>query len=85
MKLKFIVRLGDSGDYEAFDTMEELAEHLDACRIGRLARHCKYGVTSPGYEGHNYISLYVGDSITEPTRNLTDQELNLLNNRPVQE
>ena len=79
----FVVRLGDQADYAVFDTLEDLAEYVkeagDLNDFRPMTRHCLYGVKAPGFSGQNYISLYVGESVEQPVRNLTDRELSLLN------
>jgi hypothetical protein len=54
------MRLGDADDYHSFDSLDEVADELTRIGIENIDRHCLYGVTAPGFEGHNYISLYWG-------------------------
>jgi hypothetical protein len=54
------------------------ARNLPETRAVR-AQCPSYGVVAKGYEGWNYISLYYGEDIETPTRDLTQKELRALN------
>ncbi len=73
------MRLGDSDDYHAFDGLDDVADVLAEVGIGEVDRYCLYGVSAPGFQGHNYISLYCGpdpgDGTAEASRELTNDEL----------
>lgn len=73
------MRLGDADDYHAFDGLDDVANKLADCGVESVERHCRFGVSAPGFEGNNYISLYwgpdPGDGSAEATRELTDAEL----------
>lgn len=73
------MRLGDADDYHAHDDLDEVADVLAEVGVGEVDRHCLYGVSSSGFQGHNYISLYWGpdpsDGSAEASRELTDDEL----------
>lgn len=77
------LRLGDASDYEAFDDLDCVADLLAEFGIKAVSRYGLYGVSAPGFEGHNYISLYwgpnPGDGSAEASRELTDAELIELN------
>lgn len=77
------MRVGDEDGYHAFDTVEDAAQGLwDSDRVASVERFDS-GVTAPGFEGENYISLYWGtdpqDGSAEMTRLLTDDELEEFN------
>lgn len=73
------MRLGDGDDYHAFDDLGEVADLLAECGIEEVDRYGLYGVSAPGFCGHNYISLYWGpdpeDGSAEASRELTGNEL----------
>ena len=59
MKSVLWMRLGDGGNYESFDGMAEVANKLREQNIFEVSR-VRGGITTPGFEGNNYISLYWG-------------------------
>ena len=73
------MRLGDGDDYHALDDLDSIADVFAQFGIKEIEHYCLYGVTAPGFEGHNYISLYWGpdpdDGTAEASRELTDDEL----------
>lgn len=71
------MRIGDGGDYEAFDDLQDASECLaELMPEGKLSRCCQYGFTDGvEFTGQNYISLYWGDDDAEPVRDLTDKEI----------
>lgn len=75
----YIVRLGDGGDYLEYSDLEQVATLLRDNGGGPVERHCKYGVTTPHYQGHNYVSLFLGRSAEDAVRNVTDAELLAIN------
>ena len=56
--MRLIVRLGDASEYESFDSLQDVAEYLYEHKVDRPLRPCHGGFQAPGYNGHNYISLY---------------------------
>ena len=76
------IRLGDDDDYHAFDGLDEIADLLAEVGIHEVERYGLYGVSAPGFRGHNYISLYwgphPGDGSAEASRGLTEFELIVL-------
>lgn len=81
-----IVRCGDTDDYHAFDTIEEVAEYLHQCGAEKpYERRRTDGLFDRVYYvGQNYISLYRGNwPITaknpDPNTEITDQEFETLN------
>jgi hypothetical protein len=77
------MRVGDSDSYRSFDSIQEAAEDLGESRIGyveRIVMSSGYGVSAPGYEGWNFISLYWGtDKSADMERELTDEEIAEIN------
>jgi hypothetical protein len=74
------MRVGDEDSYHPFDTIEDAAQYLgDFYGVQEVNCKDQYGVTAPGFENHNYISLYWGtdprDGSAEMTRPLTDDEI----------
>jgi len=72
------MRVGDADDYHGFDHLDEVADELAVYSVLNIERYCRYGVSAPGFDGHNYISLYwgpdPGDGSAEASRELTDAE-----------
>ena len=74
------VRAGDGDNYNDFDGLQEVVDYLaEMGATGPLEWCNEYGVTSPEFRGHNYISLFWGDDDAQPTRSLTDAEHNEVN------
>jgi hypothetical protein len=74
------VRAGDGDNYNGFDGVQEVADYLaEMGATGPLDWCNKYGVTSPEYQGNNYISLFWGDVAAQPIRPLTVDEHNEVN------
>jgi hypothetical protein len=74
------VRAGDGDNYNGFDGVQEVADYLaEMGATGPLDWCNKYGVTSPEYQGNNYISLFWGDDAAQPLRPLTVGEHNEIN------
>lgn len=56
------VRVGDSGEYESFDDLQEVVDYLNELRVGRVDHWRSAGIETENYWGHDYISLFHGDS-----------------------
>jgi hypothetical protein len=66
------VRLGDQGEYEDFDTLEDAAEYLSIeFGIKEVDRWVEKGFEGGGYTGGNYVSIYWGDDDAQPTADLS--------------
>lgn len=63
------MRLGDGGEYESFDGMAEVADSLRESNVSGISK-VDGGISAPGYQGNNYISLYWG---TAESSDLTNQ------------
>ena len=72
------VRLGDTSEYEAYDDVEGAAEALKEAGVQEPLFRVQGGVSAAGYRGDNYISLYWGDSNGNRSRDLTDDELKVV-------
>jgi hypothetical protein len=81
--LRVVVRIGDQDDYHAFDTLDDAAKHLAACRvIGKLTDYGMGSVVSDDFcDPWNYISLFWGPEVGTWVRDLTKDELATLNDR----
>lgn len=73
-------RFGDGGNYQEVGGLTELVDELRNLGIKKIWPVNQYGVAADGYTAHNYISLYFGPDFETPTRGLTDEELNYVNN-----
>lgn len=81
MSEKLYVRIGDAGDYSrVFYGLSGLVDFLfKEGVIGPLWFYNNYGVSCEQYHGNNYISLYYGENVESPTRGLTMEELDTVN------
>ena len=73
------VRVGDGGEYEGFDDLNAVADHLAEFQaVAPIVRCNNYGITTPNHQGNNYISIFWGETAAEPSRKLTDKEIQRL-------
>lgn len=72
------IRKGDGGDYE--DTsIDEVKDFLKTVGLTKEnSRRSEYGISGPGFEYYNYISLFYGDEEVNAIRDLTESEYNNL-------
>ena len=58
--------MGDSGEYEALDSLEEAVEYLNEFGVGRVETWINggrgVGIETPKHHGFDFISLFHGDS-----------------------
>lgn len=78
--LRLIVRVGDAADYEDCDQdLNEVVRTLNYHGVRNPIERCKGGITAPGYERNNYITLGWGTHSKEYGYNfvkpLTNEEL----------
>ena len=70
------VRMGDASEYEHMSDLHEAGLLLMDYDIRpETIQAIKNGITAPGFEGRNYISLFWGDQKTNLIRGLTDEEI----------
>lgn len=68
------MRFGDVGDYEHYDGFDDAAEAAVEFGITEITGWTRGGFTAPGFEGHNYVSMYWGDADAEKDADLTGSE-----------
>jgi len=75
------LRLGDTAEYDSFDTIEEIAEEMVACGVStELTRVVPYGLTDMlNFKDWNYISLYYGDDDAQNPESIFKKDLDRLN------
>jgi hypothetical protein len=54
------IRVGDMGEYEEFDSLDDALEYLNGLRVGQVTGWVQGGFNTPNYHGHDYISCYWG-------------------------
>lgn len=73
------LRLGDSCDYEEYgQDLDAVAGMLVEARVPFPWHQRRGGITAPGYEAANYISLFWGDKDGNYIRNLSRAEVRQL-------
>jgi len=55
------LRVGDAGEYEKCDDLDNAIEYLNELRVGKIIGWVKGGFQTVNYHGQDYISLYYGD------------------------
>lgn len=73
------VRLGDGDNYNRFDDLAEAAEYMALFGVQHVCRCRRYGVEAKGLTGQNYISLFFGDAEAQPTADLTQRGITVIN------
>lgn len=76
------LRVGDTDDYHKFDSICEAAEHLEGFGIKKVWRSqfCpNFGLDAEGYTSYNYISAYWGKDDGDALLNLTNDDIQELN------
>lgn len=56
------VRVGDGGEYQQFDGLDDAVEYLNESNVGKVDFWISSGIATVNYRRHNYVSLYWGDS-----------------------
>ena len=70
------VRVGDQGDYEQFDSLDDVGDYLSQLGIAPpYEQSTSYGFETDSYYGDNYISLYKGNAEAQPTDTLKKSHL----------
>lgn len=79
--MKLWMRLGDQGEYESCDTLEEVVERLLAAGVRAVSwiTNIYGGCIAEGFEGRNYISLYWGDDDAQFAQALAQHERDEVN------
>ena len=70
-----------AGDYNQLDDLAEAAEYMALFGVRYVYRTQKYGVAAKWFTGNNYISMFFGDGESQPTRELSNNEIRFLNGR----
>jgi len=75
------MRLGDAGEYDNFGIdLAAVAETLQMAGVEKIERsRRKFGVSTPGFTGDNYISLYWGDEEANGIKELSTKEISKIN------
>jgi hypothetical protein len=73
------VRLGDADTYNRFDDLVDAAEYMAESRVNHVERCQRYGVAARGFTGNNYISLFVGDGKAQPTKDVSNKDIQAVN------
>jgi hypothetical protein len=68
------VRIGDAGDYEDFDCLEDAVCYLNELDVGQVTRWRNAGVDTDNFWGNDYVSLYRGDAEGNLLSNLLPDE-----------
>lgn len=68
------LRIGDTGEYEEFDSLDDALEYLNALGVGQVEGWQQYGFVTPNYHGQDYISIFWGEQDANPRRDLNDAE-----------
>lgn len=74
------VRVGDAGEYEKFDDLDDAPEYLNELRVGQVTSWVQGGFTTPNYRGQDYVSCYWGDADANHISDLDDPEQEYIEN-----
>jgi hypothetical protein len=77
-KLLVWVRVGDAGEYEAFDALDDALDYLNELKAGEVTGWVDggvgVGIETVNYHGHDFISLFWGDDDANLTAHLDADE-----------
>jgi len=77
-KLLIWVRVGDAGEYESFDSLDDALDYLNELKAGHVTGWIDSGVgvgiETVNYHGYDFISLFWGDEDAELTAHLDADE-----------
>jgi len=68
------VRVGDAGEYESFDSLDDAIDYLNDLRVGCVEGWLEDGFVTPNYHGRDYISMYWGGPDANHWADLDDDE-----------
>jgi hypothetical protein len=76
------IRVGDAGEYEAFDSLEEALACLNELRVGEVTGWtdgpCAVGFETPNFWGRDCVSCFWGDADANLIRPLDGTERTLM-------
>jgi hypothetical protein len=77
-KLLVWVRVGDAGEYESFDSLDDALDYLNELKAGEVtgwvAGGVGVGIETVNYHGYDFISLFWGDDDANLTAHLDANE-----------
>jgi hypothetical protein len=77
-KLLVWVRVGDAGDYQSFDGLDDALDYLNELRVGTVIGWIDagpgVGFSTPNYHGYDFISFFWGDEDANLTAHLGADE-----------
>jgi hypothetical protein len=60
------IRVGDGGDYQSFDGLDDALDYLNELSVGNVLDWVDHGqgvgFTTPNYHGSDFISCFWGDN-----------------------
>jgi len=68
------IRVGDCGEYEQFDSLDDAIDYLNELRVGNVTGWVEAGFETPNYHGQDYISIYWGGTDANHLADLDDDE-----------
>ncbi len=63
------VRVGDAGEYERCDDLDDAIAYLNELRVGKITGWVQSGFETENFYGHDYVSIFYGD---DDANHLTD-------------
>ena len=77
-KLLVWVRVGDMGEYESFDSLDDALDYLNELKAGQVTGWVEggmgVGIETVNYHGYDFISLFWGDDDANLTAHLDADE-----------
>jgi len=72
------IRIGDTGEYESFDGLEEAVAYLNELGVGEVTDWtngpCAVGFNTPNFHGQDCVSCFWGDTDANLIRPLDTEE-----------
>jgi len=77
-KLLVWVRVGDMGEYESFDSLDDALDYLNMLKAGEVTGWVEggmgVGIETVNYHGYDFVSLFWGDESANLTAHLDSDE-----------
>ncbi len=77
-KLLVWVRVGDMGEYESFDSLDDALDYLNMLKAGEVTGWVEggmgVGIETVNYHGYDFVSLFWGDDDANLTAHLDADE-----------
>ena len=68
------VRVGDAGEYEQCDDLDDAIAYLNELRVGKITSWVRSGFETENYYGRDYVSIFYGDDDANHLCDINEKE-----------